>query len=105
MRQQPTSNDVNGEALVLQSLRILQDCPAYAIVLRKVLHPKAITVGNVLTILQELLVVFRHLMSTPHRRALIPHIEKLFDEKVLLGSAVSSQEILRCVHLTLPLLS
>lgn len=41
------------------------------------------------------MVVFRHLMATPHRSALLSQIDKLLDEKVLLGPAISSREILR----------
>jgi transformation/transcription domain-associated protein len=38
---------------------------------------------------------FRHLMSTPHRRALFDQLDKLFDEKVLLGTGLASRENLR----------
>ena len=48
-------------------------------------------------ILQELMVVLRHLMNTPNRRALVPHVEKLIKEEVLLGPAVGSQETLRYI--------
>lgn len=44
---------------------------------------------------QELMVVFRHLMGLPVRRALFPYLDKLFDENVLLGSGVGSKEMLR----------
>ena len=43
------------------------------------------------------MIVLRHLMGTPNRLALVPHIEKLLSEKVLLGPAVGSQETLRFV--------
>lgn len=43
------------------------------------------------------MVVFRHLMGTPHRKALFAHLDKLFDENVLLGSGLSSKEMLRSV--------
>jgi transformation/transcription domain-associated protein len=43
------------------------------------------------------MVVFRHLMGTPHRKALFTHLDKLFDENVLLGSGLSSKETLRSV--------
>ncbi|KAH9951586.1 hypothetical protein B0H21DRAFT_818036 [Amylocystis lapponica] len=67
-----------GETLLLSALRILQDCPANAIPARK-----------------DLMIVFRHMLSTPHRRALLPHIDKLFDEHVLLGYGVGSKEMIR----------
>ncbi|KAL0572429.1 transcription-associated protein 1, partial [Marasmius crinis-equi] len=51
-----------GERLTLIALRLLQDCPATSISLRK-----------------DLMVVFRHLIGTPHRRVLVPQIDKLFD--------------------------
>ncbi|KAH9482694.1 Transcription-associated protein 1 [Psilocybe cubensis] len=70
--------DSYGETLILSALRLLQDCPSNGIAMRK-----------------ELMVVFRHLMGTPHRRALFNSLDKLFDEKVLLGTAVASQEALR----------
>lgn len=44
------------------------------------------------------MVVFRHLMGTPHRKALFTHLDKLFDENVLLGSGLSSKEMLRSVN-------
>lgn len=43
------------------------------------------------------MVVFRHLMGTPHKRALFDRLDKLFDERVLLGTAVASHETLRSV--------
>lgn len=43
------------------------------------------------------MVVFRHLMGTPHRRALFGHLDKLFDERVLLGSGIAAKEALRYV--------
>ncbi|TFK23272.1 atypical/PIKK/TRRAP protein kinase [Coprinopsis marcescibilis] len=67
-----------GETLVGSALRILQDCPASGVALRK-----------------ELMVVFRHLLATPHRRALLSHIDKLLDERVLLGTGLASKEMLR----------
>lgn len=41
------------------------------------------------------MVVFRHLMGLSARKALLPHLDKLLDEDVLLGKGVSSKEILR----------
>jgi len=43
------------------------------------------------------MVVFRHLMATPHRRALLGQLDKMFDERVLLGTGISSKEMLRFV--------
>ncbi|KAG7096928.1 hypothetical protein E1B28_004329 [Marasmius oreades] len=67
-----------GERLTLIALRLLQDCPATSTPLRK-----------------ELMVVFRHLIGTPHRRVLVPQIDKLFDERILLGTGIGNKEILR----------
>lgn len=47
------------------------------------------------------MVVFRHLMGTVYRRALVGQLDKLLDERVLLGTGISSQEMLRCVPLLL----
>lgn len=41
------------------------------------------------------MVVLRHIMNTPNRVALIPHLEKLICDKVLLGPAVGGQDTLR----------
>ncbi|KAJ8698457.1 transcription-associated protein 1 [Pleurotus ostreatus] len=78
MRMSGEQFDSYGPPMILAALRILQDCPAHAINIRK-----------------DLMVVFRHLMATPHRSALLSQIDKLLDEKVLLGPAISSREILR----------
>lgn len=43
------------------------------------------------------MVVFRHLMGTAYRKALLPQIDKLFDERVLLGTCLGANELLRCV--------
>ncbi|KAF8897572.1 hypothetical protein BD779DRAFT_388223 [Infundibulicybe gibba] len=67
-----------GETLILSALRMLQNCPSNGMTTRK-----------------ELMVVFRHLMTTPHRRALLGHLDKLFDERVLLGTGIASKEMLR----------
>ncbi|KAF8621580.1 hypothetical protein AX15_007606 [Amanita polypyramis BW_CC] len=69
-----------GETLILCSMRLLLDCPANGISLRK-----------------DLMVVFRHLVGTPHRIALFNQIDKLFDERVLLGTGIASKEMLRPV--------
>lgn len=39
--------------------------------------------------------VLRHLIGTQHRKALLPQIDKLFDERILLGDGVGSKETLR----------
>ncbi|KAF8974524.1 hypothetical protein BDZ97DRAFT_2053099 [Flammula alnicola] len=70
--------DSHGETLILSALRLLQDCPPNGITMRK-----------------ELMVVFRHLMGTPHRRALFGRLDKLFDERVLLGTGIATKEALR----------
>ena len=41
--------------------------------------------------------ILKHLASTNHKRALLPHIDKLLAERVLLGTSVGSQEIYRYV--------
>ncbi len=45
------------------------------------------------------MVVFRHLMGTNHRKALFNHLDKLFDENVLLGTGIGTKEMLRFVIL------
>ncbi|TFK56003.1 FAT-domain-containing protein [Heliocybe sulcata] len=68
-----------GDTLVLTGLRLFQDCPPNAVTSRK-----------------DLIIVMRHLLSTtPYRRALLPHVDKLFDEDVLLGKGIGSRETLR----------
>ncbi|KAF8640045.1 hypothetical protein AX17_001287 [Amanita inopinata Kibby_2008] len=69
-----------GETLILSAMRLLLDCPANGIPLRK-----------------DLMVVFRHLVGTPHRKVLFDQIDKLFDERVLLGTGIGSKESLRPV--------
>lgn len=41
------------------------------------------------------MVVLRHLVGTPYRKALLSQLDKLFNERVLLGTGVGSQETLR----------
>ena len=43
------------------------------------------------------MVVFRYLVSTNHRRVLLPHIDKLLEERVLMGTSLASQELVRYV--------
>ncbi|KAK1236603.1 transcription-associated protein 1 [Marasmius sp. AFHP31] len=79
LRQTTDQNAVEyGERLTLIALRLLQDCPSTSIALRK-----------------DLMVVFRHLTGTPHRRVLVPQIDKLFDERILLGTGIGNKEVLR----------
>ncbi|KIK68099.1 hypothetical protein GYMLUDRAFT_36928 [Collybiopsis luxurians FD-317 M1] len=76
--QSSEQNESHGDRLILHALRLQQDCPANGMSLRK-----------------ELIVVFRHLMATPYRRALLPQIDKLLDERLLLGDGLASKELLR----------
>ena len=69
--------DNRGDDIALACIRMLQDCPSHSSARR------------------ERLVVVLHLMNAPSRRAVVPHIEKLLNEKVILGQAVGSQDILR----------
>ncbi|KAI0638186.1 atypical/PIKK/TRRAP protein kinase [Trametes polyzona] len=78
VRGLPEQYDAEGEKLVLTMLRLFQDCPAMAISARK-----------------DLATLMRHLGATSHRRALLPHIDKLLDERVLLGTSVGGKEMLR----------
>ncbi|KAJ7276442.1 hypothetical protein B0H12DRAFT_1227571 [Mycena haematopus] len=78
MRFDPPNQAAHGDTLLLATLRLLQDCPANAIATRK-----------------ELIVVFRHLLAGVHRRAIIPQMDKLFDERVLLGTGVTGREMFR----------
>ncbi|RPD67165.1 atypical/PIKK/TRRAP protein kinase [Lentinus tigrinus ALCF2SS1-7] len=78
IRGMPEPYDAEGEKLALALLRLFQDCPAMAISARK-----------------ELIPLLRHLTTTNHKRALLPHIEKLLDERVLLGTSVGGREIFR----------
>lgn len=43
--------------------------------------------------------MLKYLVNTNHRHVFLPHLNKLFDEKVLLGSSLSSRENLRCVEI------
>lgn len=85
-----------GQALILAAMRLLQDLPSHSITSRKVRRAKCFMAAH-LIFLQDLMVVLRHLMSTEHRRALVAHLDKLFDEHVLLGTGIGSQEVLRYV--------
>ncbi|KAG6866480.1 hypothetical protein C0991_003998 [Blastosporella zonata] len=80
MRFPGEPDEASAEILILTALRMLQDCPPNGIALRK-----------------ELIVVFRHLMGLNARKALLPYLDKLLDEDVLLGKGVSSKEMMRAV--------
>ncbi|KAJ7590989.1 hypothetical protein C8J56DRAFT_1135339 [Mycena floridula] len=68
----------HADSMMLMTLRILQDCPRDSVSFRK-----------------ELMLVFRHFMATKHHAALVPHIEKLMDERVIFGTGLASKELLR----------
>ncbi|KAJ7180147.1 FAT domain-containing protein [Mycena crocata] len=78
MRWGVDNQETYGDTLLLSTLRLLQDCPANSIATRK-----------------ELIVVFRHLSGGVHRRAIIGQVDKLFDERVLLGTGVTGREMFR----------
>ncbi|CAK5275625.1 unnamed protein product [Mycena citricolor] len=78
MRLGVENQDQHGDTLLLASLRLLQDCPTTAVTTRK-----------------DLIVVFRHLAGQIHRRAVIPHLDKLFDERVTLGTGITGKEMFR----------
>lgn len=61
-------------------VRLLRDCPPEDVATRK-----------------ELLIATRHILSSEFRAAFIPHVDILLDERVLVGSGVTSREALRCV--------
>lgn len=66
--------DVFPEACV----RLLRDCPPEDVATRK-----------------ELLIATRHMLTSDFRTAFIPYIDMLLNEKVLVGSGVTSREALR----------
>ncbi|KAI0028299.1 FAT-domain-containing protein [Vararia minispora EC-137] len=66
------------DKLITVSLRILQDIPESALAPRR-----------------DFMVVFRHFLSTRHRKSILPQIDKLFDEDVLLGRGAATKESLR----------
>ncbi len=43
------------------------------------------------------MMIFRHFFGTNARRVLLPQIDKLLDERVILGTSLSSQESVRYV--------
>ncbi|THH01673.1 hypothetical protein EW026_g1062 [Hermanssonia centrifuga] len=70
--------EAETEQLLVIGLRLLQDCQATATVPRK-----------------EIMMIFRHFFGTNARRVLLPQIDKLLDERVILGTSLSSQESVR----------
>ncbi|KAF7301711.1 hypothetical protein MIND_00736700 [Mycena indigotica] len=70
--------DAYGDQLLLCTLRLLQDCPTTANGTRK-----------------DMLIVFRHLAAGVHRRAVLPHLDKLFEESVLMGHGLTGREMFR----------
>ncbi|KAF7332097.1 hypothetical protein MKEN_00090300 [Mycena kentingensis (nom. inval.)] len=78
MRWGVENTDQYGDTLLLCCVRLLQDCPATAIGSRK-----------------ELMIVFRHLATGPHRRAILPYLDKLFEESVLMGHGLTGRETFR----------
>ena len=56
-------------------------------------------------VVKDLMIVFRHLMGGAHRRVLTVHLDKFFDEEVILGKGIGSKETLRYVLLVLRLLT
>ncbi|CCM01587.1 uncharacterized protein FIBRA_03647 [Fibroporia radiculosa] len=70
--------DSDGEKLIRNVVRLLQDCPPTAVGARK-----------------DLLVVLRHVANLPQRRALVHYIDKLTDERVLLGTGLGCREAIR----------
>ncbi|KAJ7068316.1 hypothetical protein C8F01DRAFT_1364679 [Mycena amicta] len=78
MRWGVENQDTYGDKLLLCTLRLLQDCPSTANATRK-----------------DLIVVFRHLANGVHRRAILPHLDKLFDESVLMGHGLTGREMFR----------
>ncbi|TFY60353.1 hypothetical protein EVJ58_g5210 [Rhodofomes roseus] len=67
-----------GDTLAITAVRLLQDCPPSAIAARR-----------------DLMVVFRHVLSSPYRRAIVPYIDKIFDDRVLWGTGVGCREAIR----------
>ncbi|THH03836.1 hypothetical protein EW145_g5969 [Phellinidium pouzarii] len=64
--------DPRGDDISVYCIRLFQDCPLHSTSARK-----------------ELLTLLRHQVASPFRRALIPHVEKLLSERVIMGSAAS----------------
>lgn len=59
-------------------IRLLRDCPPEDVSTRR-----------------ELLVATRHILTADSRASFVPHIDTLLDERVLVGTGISSREALR----------
>ncbi|TRM67802.1 FAT domain-containing protein [Schizophyllum amplum] len=67
-----------GDQLMLSAFRIMQDLPSTSFALRR-----------------DIMVPFRHMITTAHRRVLVPQVDKVIDERVLLGTGFTAREALR----------
>ncbi|PCH41022.1 hypothetical protein WOLCODRAFT_151061 [Wolfiporia cocos MD-104 SS10] len=74
----PDQQDIEFDSIMLTSVRLLQDSPSTSVAARK-----------------DMIVVFRHLLNTPHKRVLIPQIDKLLDERLFVGVGVGCVEAMR----------
>lgn len=90
----------DGETLAIICVRLLQDCPPMAIAARRacILCVSIDQIDHVNAHIQDLMVVFRHILSTPYRKAILPHIDKLFDDRVLWGTGLGCRESIKYVH-------
>lgn len=68
----------HAETMAEASIRLLRDCPPEAVASRK-----------------ELLVATRHILSTDFRAMFVSQIDIMLDERVLVGTGITSQEALR----------
>ncbi|CDZ98369.1 Histone acetyltransferase SAGA, TRRAP/TRA1 component, PI-3 kinase superfamily [Phaffia rhodozyma] len=68
----------HAETMAGASIRLLRDCPPEAVASRK-----------------ELLVATRHILSTDFRAMFVSQIDVMLDERVLVGTGITSQEALR----------
>lgn len=84
----------DGETFAVTCVRLLQDCPPAAISSRRVriLWPLLNYFDGCP---QDLMVVFRHILNTPYRKAILPYIDKLFDDRVLWGTGLGCRESIR----------
>nr|GAT59465.1 predicted protein [Mycena chlorophos] len=78
MRWGVENQESYGDTLLLSTVRLLQDCPSTAVATRK-----------------DLLIVFRHLTSGVHRRAILPHLDKVFADGILIGHGLTGREMYR----------
>lgn len=83
-------------------LRLLRECPPESSATRKVSFRFCCVEFLFVTLnlfFQELLVATRHILSTDFRSSFIPKIDLLLNEKVLIGTGVTSHDTLRYVIL------